>query len=115
MRSPEFGSIGFACRPSLPACQDESHGKSSAAALARRAGVPAGTLRNWEGDRGFPHPRAFLPDYSADLHRALAGHLQAGGGRGRARGPVTPPDLFLMEKAGTSGTAGERAGPALYL
>jgi transcriptional regulator with XRE-family HTH domain len=22
--------------------------------LARRAGVPAGTLRNWEADRGFP-------------------------------------------------------------
>jgi transcriptional regulator with XRE-family HTH domain len=32
----------------------------SRAALARRAGVPAGTLRNWEGDRGFPHPRAFV-------------------------------------------------------
>jgi transcriptional regulator with XRE-family HTH domain len=26
----------------------------SRAELARRAGVPAGTLRNWEGDRGFP-------------------------------------------------------------
>jgi transcriptional regulator with XRE-family HTH domain len=28
--------------------------------LARRAGVPVSTLRNWEGDRGFPHPRAFV-------------------------------------------------------
>jgi transcriptional regulator with XRE-family HTH domain len=26
----------------------------SRAELARRAGVPASTLRNWEGDRGFP-------------------------------------------------------------
>jgi transcriptional regulator with XRE-family HTH domain len=26
----------------------------SRAELARQAGVPAGTLRNWEGDRGFP-------------------------------------------------------------
>jgi transcriptional regulator with XRE-family HTH domain len=26
----------------------------SRAALSRRAGIPAGTLRNWEGDRGFP-------------------------------------------------------------
>jgi transcriptional regulator with XRE-family HTH domain len=26
----------------------------SRAELARRAGVPAGTLRNWEADRGFP-------------------------------------------------------------
>jgi transcriptional regulator with XRE-family HTH domain len=26
----------------------------SRAELARRAGVPAGTLRNWEGDKGFP-------------------------------------------------------------
>jgi transcriptional regulator with XRE-family HTH domain len=32
----------------------------SRAGLARRSGVPAGTLRNWEGDRGFPGPRAFL-------------------------------------------------------
>ena len=32
----------------------------SRAELARRAAVPAGTLRNWEGDRGFPHPRAFV-------------------------------------------------------
>jgi transcriptional regulator with XRE-family HTH domain len=30
------------------------------AALARRAGVPAGTLRNWEADRGFPGVRAFV-------------------------------------------------------
>jgi transcriptional regulator with XRE-family HTH domain len=26
----------------------------SRAELARKAGVPAGTLRNWEGDRGMP-------------------------------------------------------------
>jgi transcriptional regulator with XRE-family HTH domain len=32
----------------------------SRAGLARRAAVPASTLRNWEGDRGFPHPRAFV-------------------------------------------------------
>jgi transcriptional regulator with XRE-family HTH domain len=30
------------------------------AALARRAGIPASTLRNWESDRGFPDPPAFL-------------------------------------------------------
>jgi transcriptional regulator with XRE-family HTH domain len=28
--------------------------------LARRAGVPAGTLRNWEADRGFPGLPALL-------------------------------------------------------
>jgi transcriptional regulator with XRE-family HTH domain len=28
--------------------------------LARRAGVPVGTLRNWEGDRGFPGLPALL-------------------------------------------------------
>jgi transcriptional regulator with XRE-family HTH domain len=32
----------------------------SRAGLARRAGVPAGTLCNWEGDRGFPGPAAFM-------------------------------------------------------
>ena len=32
----------------------------SRAALARRAGVPASTLRNWEGDRGFPGVQAGL-------------------------------------------------------
>jgi transcriptional regulator with XRE-family HTH domain len=32
----------------------------SLAALARRAGVPAGTLRHWEGDRGFPGLAACL-------------------------------------------------------
>jgi transcriptional regulator with XRE-family HTH domain len=32
----------------------------SRAALARRAGVPASTLRNWEGDRGFPGLAACL-------------------------------------------------------
>jgi transcriptional regulator with XRE-family HTH domain len=32
----------------------------SRAELARRAGVPAGTLRNWEGDRGFPGLAACL-------------------------------------------------------
>ena len=32
----------------------------SRAELARRAGVPAGTLRNWEGDRGFPGLPALL-------------------------------------------------------
>jgi len=32
----------------------------SRAVLARRAGVPAGTLRNWEGDRGFPGLPALL-------------------------------------------------------
>jgi transcriptional regulator with XRE-family HTH domain len=32
----------------------------SRAELARRAAVPASTLRNWEGDRGFPSPRAFV-------------------------------------------------------
>jgi transcriptional regulator with XRE-family HTH domain len=30
----------------------------SRAGLARRAAVPASTLRNWEGDRGFPGPAA---------------------------------------------------------
>ena len=29
-------------------------------ALARRAGVPVGTLRNWEADRGFPGLPALL-------------------------------------------------------
>jgi transcriptional regulator with XRE-family HTH domain len=28
--------------------------------LARRAGVPVGTLRNWEADRGFPGLPALL-------------------------------------------------------
>jgi len=28
--------------------------------LSRKAGVPAGTLRNWEGDRGFPGLAACL-------------------------------------------------------
>jgi transcriptional regulator with XRE-family HTH domain len=32
----------------------------SRAELARRAAVPASTLRGWEHDRGFPHPRAFV-------------------------------------------------------
>jgi transcriptional regulator with XRE-family HTH domain len=32
----------------------------SRAELARRAAVPASTLRNWEGDRGFPNPRVFV-------------------------------------------------------
>jgi transcriptional regulator with XRE-family HTH domain len=32
----------------------------SRAELARRAGVPAGTLRNWEADRGFPAMPAAL-------------------------------------------------------
>jgi transcriptional regulator with XRE-family HTH domain len=32
----------------------------SRAELARRAGVPAGTLRNWEGDRGFPRMPALV-------------------------------------------------------
>jgi transcriptional regulator with XRE-family HTH domain len=32
----------------------------SRAELARRAGIPAGTLRNWEGDRGFPGLPALL-------------------------------------------------------
>jgi transcriptional regulator with XRE-family HTH domain len=32
----------------------------SRAALARLAGVPASTLRNWESDRDFPGPPAFL-------------------------------------------------------
>jgi transcriptional regulator with XRE-family HTH domain len=32
----------------------------SRAELARRAGVPAGTLRHWEGDRGFPGLPALL-------------------------------------------------------
>jgi transcriptional regulator with XRE-family HTH domain len=30
------------------------------AALARRAGVPTSTLRDWEADRGFPGPAAGL-------------------------------------------------------
>jgi hypothetical protein len=33
----------------------------SRAALARRAAVPAGTLRNWEAGRGFPGPRLREP------------------------------------------------------
>jgi transcriptional regulator with XRE-family HTH domain len=32
----------------------------SRAELARRAGVPVSTLRNWEGDRGFPNVAAGL-------------------------------------------------------
>jgi transcriptional regulator with XRE-family HTH domain len=32
----------------------------SRAALARRAAVPAGTLQNWENDRGFPSLAAGL-------------------------------------------------------
>jgi transcriptional regulator with XRE-family HTH domain len=32
----------------------------SRSALARRAGIPAGTLRNWEGDQGFPGLPALL-------------------------------------------------------
>jgi transcriptional regulator with XRE-family HTH domain len=33
----------------------------SRAELARRAGVPASTLRHWENDRGFPpRPQVFL-------------------------------------------------------
>jgi transcriptional regulator with XRE-family HTH domain len=28
--------------------------------LARKAGIPVGTLRNWEGDRGFPGLPALL-------------------------------------------------------
>jgi transcriptional regulator with XRE-family HTH domain len=32
----------------------------SRAELARRAGVPGSTLRNWEGDRGMPGIPAFL-------------------------------------------------------
>jgi transcriptional regulator with XRE-family HTH domain len=32
----------------------------SRAELARRAGVPASTLRNWDHDRGFPHLRSLL-------------------------------------------------------
>ena len=35
-------------------------GCATRAGLARRAGVPASSLRNWEGDRGFPNPRAFV-------------------------------------------------------
>jgi transcriptional regulator with XRE-family HTH domain len=31
-----------------------------ASALARQAGVPVSTLRNWEGDRGFPNLPALL-------------------------------------------------------
>ncbi len=30
------------------------------AALARRVGVPAGTLRNWEADQGFPGVRGLM-------------------------------------------------------
>jgi transcriptional regulator with XRE-family HTH domain len=32
----------------------------SRAELARRASIPASTLRGWEGDRGFPGAPAFL-------------------------------------------------------
>jgi transcriptional regulator with XRE-family HTH domain len=32
----------------------------SRAELARRAGIPASTLRHWEHDRGFPGVPAFL-------------------------------------------------------
>ena len=32
----------------------------SRAELARRAGVPVSTLRNWENNRGFPGPAACL-------------------------------------------------------
>jgi transcriptional regulator with XRE-family HTH domain len=43
----------------------------SRAELTRRTGVPASTLRNWEADRGFPHPRAFV-----GLARALGVTLE---------------------------------------
>jgi transcriptional regulator with XRE-family HTH domain len=42
----------------LRALRDEAG--LSRAALARRAGVPASTLRHWEGDRGFPALAACL-------------------------------------------------------
>jgi transcriptional regulator with XRE-family HTH domain len=40
-----------------PGCQAAG---LSRAGLARRAGVPASTLRNWKADRGFPGPAAGL-------------------------------------------------------
>jgi putative transcriptional regulator len=42
----------------LRALRDEAG--LSRAELARRAGVPASTLRNWENDRGFPSVAAGL-------------------------------------------------------
>jgi hypothetical protein len=48
--------------------------------------------------------------FTWSINRALAGHLQ-GDGRGKARGPVTPPDLFLMDRAEK---AAEKAGPVYY-
>jgi HTH-type transcriptional regulator, cell division transcriptional repressor len=56
--------------------------------LARRAGVPAGTLRSWEGDRGFPPLPALL---------RLAGALGV------------PVERFAE---GVEDPAGDEAGPA---
>jgi transcriptional regulator with XRE-family HTH domain len=56
--------------------------------LARRAGVPAGTLRNWEADRGFPGLPALL---------RLAGALGV------------PVERFAE---GVEDPAGDEAGPA---
>jgi hypothetical protein len=49
------------------------------------------------------------------LNRALAEVVrQQAGGRGKARGAVTPPDLFKLQQQGNPGLT-EKAGPALYL
>jgi HTH-type transcriptional regulator, cell division transcriptional repressor len=56
--------------------------------LARRAGVPVGTLRNWEADRGFPGLPALL---------RLAGALGV------------PVERFAE---GVEDPAGDEAGPA---
>jgi transcriptional regulator with XRE-family HTH domain len=56
--------------------------------LARRARVPAGTLRSWEGDRGFPGLPALL---------RLAGALGV------------PVERFAQ---GVEDPAGDEAGPA---
>jgi transcriptional regulator with XRE-family HTH domain len=53
-RSVRLTSLGTA-----PPLRQAVAGRARAG-LARRAGVPVSTLRDWEGDRGFPGPAAGL-------------------------------------------------------